>query len=63
MEKIWPWISGIAIGLIIVLLLVYGGSNREAYWIARGPMTTRVIIVQPASEELSTMRLHHYFER
>ena len=63
MSKAWPWIFGIAVGLIIGLLLAYGGSSREAYWVARGPLTTRVVIVQPASDTVALYRMHHYFER
>jgi hypothetical protein len=35
MKKVWPWIFGIAVGLIIITLLVYTRSNHNAYWSAR----------------------------
>jgi hypothetical protein len=63
MDKVWPWVFGIAIGLIIGLLLASGASNREAYWVARGPLTTHVVIVQPASENVELYRVHHYYKR
>ena len=63
MEKAWPWIFGLAIGLIIVILLAYGASNRHSYWVARGPLSTRAVIVQPASEQIIVMRVRHYYER
>jgi biopolymer transport protein ExbB/TolQ len=42
MRKVWPWIIGIVVGLVIVALLVWGGSNRQAYRIARGAINARV---------------------
>ena len=63
MEKAWPWISGLAIGLIIGALLAYGASNRQSYWVARGPLSTRAVIVQPASDPIVLMRVHHYYQR
>lgn len=63
MAKVWPWIFGIAIGLFLGILLAYGASNRESYWVARGPMARRVVIVQPASQEVQVWRVHHVYER
>jgi hypothetical protein len=36
MKSVWPWIFGIAVGLIILALLFGGGSDRQEYWVARG---------------------------
>jgi hypothetical protein len=35
MSKVWPWVGGIVVGLCIIGLLVYGRSDRRAYWAAR----------------------------
>lgn len=46
MKKAWPWIFGIAAGLLIIALLLYGRSERRAYRIARGAVEQRVEISQ-----------------
>ena len=63
MNKVWPVVFGVAISLILVALLAFGASTRESYWVARGPLTTHVVIVQPASDTVVLYRMHHYFER
>lgn len=35
MKKVWPWIIGILVGVVILALLSFGGSNRQAYRTAR----------------------------
>ena len=42
MKNIWRWIIGIIVGLAVIGLLVYGGSERRAYRIARGAVEQRV---------------------
>lgn len=42
MKKVWPWILGIFVGLIILALLFVGGSERRAYRAARGAIGARV---------------------
>ena len=39
MKKIWPWIVGIVVGLMIIALLFSGISSRQDYWVARGSYT------------------------
>jgi len=46
MKKVWPWIFGIAAGLMIIALLSYGRSDRQAYRIARGAVEQRIEISQ-----------------
>jgi hypothetical protein len=46
MKKVWPWIFGIAAGLIIIALISAGRSNRQSYRIARGAVEQRVEISQ-----------------
>ena len=46
MKKVWPWIFGIATGLIIIALLLYGRSERQAYRVARGAIAARVEVSQ-----------------
>ena len=46
MSNIWRWIIGILVGLVVIALLVYGRSERQAYRIARGAVEQRVEISQ-----------------
>jgi hypothetical protein len=54
MKKIWPWIIGIAVGLIIGALLFAGGSNREDYWTARGTLPRAVQVTR--AEDITLIR-------
>jgi hypothetical protein len=54
MNKAWPWIVGILVGLMIAALLFAGYSNRQAYWVARGT-TPRAIQVTRA-ENITVIR-------
>ena len=36
MNKVWPWVIGIAVALIIIALLFFGSSDQNDYWVARG---------------------------
>jgi molecular chaperone GrpE (heat shock protein) len=42
MKKVWPWIVGGVVVLIILGWLFFGRSDRQAYWIARGNIEQRV---------------------
>jgi hypothetical protein len=55
MKKVWPWIFGILAGLIILLLILFGGSNRQAYWIAHGAVEQRVELSQDRIEAVADM--------
>jgi len=46
MKKIWPWIFGVAIVLILSAWLLAGRSDRQAYRIARGAVEQRVEMSQ-----------------
>lgn len=46
MKKVWPWIFGIAVGLIVITLLVYARSDRNAYRFARGAFLRPVQLTQ-----------------
>ena len=57
MSNIWRWIIGILVGLVVIALLVYGRSERQAYRIARGAVEQRVEISQDridATAEMAT---------
>jgi hypothetical protein len=47
MNNVWRWLIGIAVGMLIFTLLVYGRSTRDAYHYARGAITRPV---QPTQE-------------
>jgi hypothetical protein len=46
MNNTWRWIIVIGVGLIIIALLFSGGSDRQAYWIARGSVPRPVVVTQ-----------------
>jgi hypothetical protein len=55
MKNIWRWIIGIIVGLAIFGFLFVGGSNRQAYRIARGAVEQRVGISQNMIDIAVTM--------
>jgi len=46
MNKVWPWIFGIVIGLMLIGLIAFGRSDRQAYRTAHGAVEQRVEISQ-----------------
>jgi hypothetical protein len=54
MKNAWPWIFGIAVGLIIVTMLFAGISNRQSYWIARGTVPRAVQVTR--AENITLIR-------
>ncbi len=52
MNKAWPWIAGILVGLLIIGLVFAASSNRQAYWVARGTVSR---VVQVTRAENITM--------
>jgi hypothetical protein len=54
MNKVWPWIIGIAIGLIIIAMLFVGISNRQSYWVAKGTVPRVVQVVR--TENITLVR-------
>jgi len=54
MNKVWPWIFGIAFALFIIALLLYGRAERQAYWVARGTVPRPVVVAQV--EDLTMIR-------
>jgi len=54
MNKAWPWIVGIVVGLFIIALLFAGNSNRQDYWVARA-VVPRAIQVTNA-EDITLIR-------
>jgi hypothetical protein len=54
MNKAWPWIAGILVGLSIIALMFAGSSNRHDYWVARA-VVPRAIQVTSA-ENLTVIR-------
>lgn len=53
MNNVWRWLIGIAVGMLIFTLLVYGRSTRDAYHYARGAI---VRPVQPTHEVIRVPR-------
>ena len=49
MKTVWSWIIGIGVGLVILLMLVFDRSDRQAYWIARGA------VIRPQQTEVFTV--------
>jgi hypothetical protein len=54
MNKVWPWIAGIVIGLMIIGLLFAASSDRQAYWVARG--TVPIAIQVSRTENITAVR-------
>ena len=46
MNKVWPWIFGIGVGLIVIALVFCARSDRQAYWVARGTVARAVQVTQ-----------------
>jgi hypothetical protein len=63
MKKVWPWIFGIAFGLIILANLVANRSTRQVYWIHHGAEGQRVVVAMELSDAAKLWRLHHYYQR
>jgi hypothetical protein len=55
MKGLWPWIVGIAVGLIILALLFGGGSTQEDYRIARETVPRPIHLIQ--AEGFAAVRL------
>ena len=55
MDRIWAWIAGIAVSLLIIALVLYGSPGRQAYHRARGAIegkpTTLHIQISPFDTE------------
>jgi hypothetical protein len=54
MKEVWPWIAGVAIGLIIIAFLFVGISNRQDYWTARGTVPRAMLVAH--TENLTMVR-------
>ena len=44
MKKIWPWIVGTVVVLMIIALLFSGSSNHQDYWVARGSVPKAMLV-------------------
>ncbi len=42
MDVGWAWVSGIVVGLAIIALMVYGHSERQAYYARRAAVVLHV---------------------
>jgi len=54
MNKAWPWIVGIVVGLFIIALLVAGSSNRQSYWVARAAVPRAIQVTR--AEDITLVR-------
>lgn len=54
MKKYWPWIVGIAVGLLIVAMLFSGISDRQNYWIAKATVPRAIQVTR--AEDLTLVR-------
>jgi biopolymer transport protein ExbB/TolQ len=57
MSTAWRWILGIVLGLLVVGLVVYGRSDRQAYRIARGAVEQRVELAQDRIDAAAEMAI------
>lgn len=63
MNKVWPWIFGIVMGLIIIAMLGFGQSDRQSYWVARKAIDQPTVILVVPSDQALEWRMHHYDRR
>ena len=54
MDKAWPWIAGILVGVMLIALLFAASSNRQAYWVARGAVPRAIQVT--SAENLTVVR-------
>ena len=54
MNKAWPWIAGIVVGLFIIALLFAGVSNRQDYWVARAVVPRAIQVTR--AEDITLIR-------
>lgn len=58
MRSIWAWTAVIIVGIVILALILGGGSSREAYRTARGVTALRVVPSQESIEREPGNRPH-----
>jgi hypothetical protein len=54
MNKVWLWVAGIGVSLIILALLFSGSSNRHDYWVARGTSPRAIQVTR--AEDVTLVR-------
>lgn len=54
MKKYWPWIVGIAVGLLIIAMLFSGNSNQHDYWVARAVVPRAIQVTR--TEDITLVR-------
>jgi len=54
MNKVWLWVSGILVVLLIIGLLFAASSNRQAYWTARGSVPRAIQVTR--AENITLVR-------
>ena len=54
MNKVWLWVIGIGVALIIIALLFAGSSDRNDYWVARGTVPRAIQVTR--TEDLTLVR-------
>jgi hypothetical protein len=52
MSKVWAWIIGITVGLIVSAMLFFGYSNRQSYWVAKGTVPRAIQVVRTENTAL-----------
>ncbi|MBP1701601.1 MAG: hypothetical protein H6Q38_708 [Chloroflexi bacterium] len=46
MNKVWPWVAGVVVGLLIIGLLFAASSDRQSYWVARGTVPRAIQVTR-----------------
>jgi len=54
MNKVWPWVVGIGVSLIILAFLFSGSSNRQDYWVARATVPRAIEVTR--AEDITLVR-------
>jgi cell division protein FtsW (lipid II flippase) len=54
MNKVWPWIAGIVVCMLLIALLFVGTSNKADYWVARGVVARAIQVTE--AENITLIR-------
>ncbi len=65
MDRIWPWIAGVIVTFLLIVLVAYGGAGRQARYRAMGAYGHQTPIAQgqPDAKSQQMFMLHMIYVR